>query len=108
MAVVADDLESGRDAAAQVLSDVVELMRSFACRGHHGSEEAHFFPMLVKRGVPTRGCPPGILIQEHKTGRARVVELARSVEAFSQGEAAAKGSIVRNLPGLGGLYPSHM
>jgi len=40
----ANAIESGVDASAQFLSDVVEFLRLYADRQHHGKEEDLLFP----------------------------------------------------------------
>ncbi|MDE3100432.1 MAG: hemerythrin domain-containing protein, partial [Verrucomicrobiota bacterium] len=48
------------------LRNVVEFLRVYADRRHHQREEALFFPILIKRGVPPQGCPIGGLNHEHE------------------------------------------
>jgi len=65
MAVIAERLEMGQEVKAETLQNIVEFMRTFADKCHHGKEETHLFPVLEKKGVPVRGCPMGALIAEH-------------------------------------------
>jgi hemerythrin-like domain-containing protein len=87
---------------------MVEFMRTFADRCHHGKEETHLFPVLVSKGVPDTGCPIGGLTHEHQQGRVLVKELAAAVEAYGGGDPSAKESLIKSLHGVVGLYPNHI
>ncbi len=60
----------GQEVEAKTLQGIVEFMRTFADKCHHGKEEIHLFPALERKGVPARGCPVGALLHEHQQGRA--------------------------------------
>jgi len=107
MAVLAETLEAGKEVEEKTLHDIVEFMRTFADKCHHGKEETHLFPALEKKGVPMRGCPLGALIAEHQKGRVLVSELAEATEAY-RGNPLAKESLVKSLRGLTELYPNHI
>jgi hemerythrin-like domain-containing protein len=101
-------LETGQKVEAQTLQDIVEFMRTFADKCHHGKEEVHLFPALEKRGVPMKGCPVGALTHEHQQGRALVTGLAEAAEAYAKGDTAAIEALVSNLRGITELYPNHI
>lgn len=107
MAVLIEVLDAGKEVEEKTLQDIVEFMRTFADKCHHGKEETHLFPAIEKKGVPMRGCPVGMLISEHQKGRALVSELAEATEAY-RGNPLAKESLVKSLPGLTELYPNHI
>lgn len=112
MAVLIETLETGKEIEQKTLQDIVEFMRTFADKCHHGKEEAHLFPALEKKGVPMRGCPLGALIAEHQKGRALVSELAKATEAYTKpytkGSPLAQESLVKSLRALTDLYPNHI
>jgi hemerythrin-like domain-containing protein len=101
-------LETGQKVETQTLQDIVEFMRTFADKCHHGKEEAHLFPALGQKGVPMKGCPVGALTHEHQQGRALVAGLAEAAGAYAQGDAGAKEALVSNLRGITELYPNHI
>jgi hemerythrin-like domain-containing protein len=108
MAVMIEVLEAGKEVEEKTLQDIVEFMRTFADKCHHGKEETHLFPALEKKGVPMRGCPLGALIAEHQKGRVLVTELAEATAAYTKGSPLAKESLVKSLRGLTDLYPNHI
>jgi len=107
-AVLAEELEAGRKVEPERLREIVEFMRTFADKCHHGKEETHLFPFLEKKGVPVRGCPMGILIAEHQRGRALITGLAAAAETYAREGTSAKKPLLDNLRGLMDLYPNHI
>jgi hemerythrin-like domain-containing protein len=109
LGVLADALDAGKPVQPRTLRDLVEFMRTFADKCHHGKEEAHLFPALASRGVPTQGCPIGGLMHEHQKGRALVAELAQAIETHViQTTPEVQAVIVRCLRDLAVLYTSHI
>jgi len=108
MAVIAETLESGQGVETGTLQGIVEFMRTFADKCHHGKEETHLFTLLESKGVPVRGCPIGILTVEHQRGRALVSAFVSAVETYAKNEESARRSIIQALKSLTELYPGHI
>ena len=108
MVVLAEILEKGGEVQVATLEDIVEFLRTFADRCHHGKEEALLFPALQRRGVPAQGCPLGGLTMEHQKGRAMVGEFANSIRAYAGREPAAKPPLIASLRALTTFYPDHI
>src|ERR1035441_10010877 len=101
-------IERGQRADVAMLATAVEFLRVYADKLHHGKEETLFFPMLVKRGVPSQGCPIGGLNHEHEKGRALVQALADQSPAYAQGKPGAKKALLETLRGIVDLYHNHI
>jgi len=74
---------------------VVEFLRSYADRLHHGKEESNLFPAMEARGLPAEVGPTAVMRQEHTMGRAFIRDMAdavaeASVDAFVS---AARGYV---------------
>jgi hemerythrin-like domain-containing protein len=108
MAVIAERLEMGEEVDAETLQNIVEFMRIFADKCHHGKEETHLFPLLERKGVPVRGCPLAMLMAEHQRGRALVTGLATAAETYVRDGPSAKKPLLESLRGIAGLYPDHI
>jgi hemerythrin-like domain-containing protein len=93
---------------ADILRDIVEFMRTYADKFHHGKEEDLLFPALIEKGVPVHGCPIGALTAEHVTGRALVKGLGEATDVFEKDVASAREDVVKNLRGIAELYPNHI
>src|ERR1035437_4192043 len=108
MSVLADQLEGGEPVDVSLLESIVAFLRRFADRLHHGKEESFLFPALIRRGVPSHGCPIGGLTMEHQKGRVMVGELADAVRGYAAGEPPVRENLVRSLRALVAFYPNHI
>lgn len=108
MSVLAEQLERGERADVSLLESIVEFLRTFADRCHHGKEETFLFPALIRRGVPSHGCPIGGLTGEHQKGRVMVGELADAIRGYAAGEPPARENLVKSLRELVIFYPNHI
>lgn len=108
MAVLAEELETAHEVEGETLRGIVEFMRTFADKCHHGKEETHLFPLLEKKGVPVRGCPVGALNAEHQTGRALVTKLAAAAESYASDGPSTTKTLTETLHALTQLYPGHI
>jgi hemerythrin-like domain-containing protein len=105
---IAVAIEQGQPVEVPLLKGAAEFLRVYADKLHHGKEEALFFPMLVKRGVPSGGCPIGGLSHEHEKGRALVGALAEQAAAYGQDRPGAKDALLETLRGIVDLYQNHI
>ena len=108
MSVLAEQLEDGEPVDVSLLESIVVFLRTFADRCHHGKEETFLFPALIRRGVPSHGCPIGGLTMEHQKGRVMVGELAEAIRGCAAGEPPARENLVKSLHALAAFYPSHI
>ncbi len=106
--VLASQLEAGDEVDPGLLDRIVEFLRTFADRCHHAKEEVWFFPALVRRGVPSHGCPIGGLTMEHQKGRQMVNEFEGAIQSWRRQEAASRENLVTTLRALATFYPSHI
>ena len=72
-------LTAGELVATSDLVSIVDFLREFADRCHHGKEEGILFPALIEAGVSHQGGPIGVLLQEHVSGREWIAKLEASL-----------------------------
>jgi hemerythrin-like domain-containing protein len=108
MSLLAEQLKGGEPVDVSLLESIVAFLRTFADRCHHGKEETFLFPALIRRGVPSHGCPIGGLTMEHQKGRVMVGELADAIRGYAAGEPPARGDLVKSLRALVAFYPNHI
>jgi len=108
MTAAADRIESAGQTGPEPIETLIEFLREFADRRHHGKEEQLLFPALERRGVPSQGCPLGGLTMEHQRGRAMVGDLAGNVRAWRDGDPGAPSLVAANLRALAAFYTNHI
>lgn len=60
-------------------ADMVNFLRLFADKCHHGKEEGYLFPAMVEAGVPSDAGPIGQMLLEHNKGRGYIGEMDASI-----------------------------
>jgi hemerythrin-like domain-containing protein len=82
-------LSRGEPVAPATLSGLLEFLRLFADRCHHGKEEEHLFPALERKGLPRSGGPVGVMLHEHEQGRALIRQMGEAAEDYAAGKTQA-------------------
>lgn len=62
------------------IGEMVNFLRLFADKCHHGKEEGLMFPAMEKAGVPNDGGPIGQMLLEHNEGRKYIADMGASIE----------------------------
>jgi hemerythrin-like domain-containing protein len=81
---------AGAPADRAAFEQIIELLRSFADRCHHGKEEGLLFPVMVEQleYAPQSG-PIAVLSRDHGAGRALLSGMADAVGRLEADPAAA-------------------
>ncbi|WP_309492787.1 hemerythrin domain-containing protein [Candidatus Hecatella orcuttiae] len=108
LTAAAQKLEGGEEVSPAVFEEVIDFIRTFADRCHHGKEEQTLFPVLERRGLPREGGPTGTMRMEHERGREFVKAMAQAVERYRGGDEEAKHAIVANARGYVDLLTQHI
>ena len=61
------------------LEEMVNFLRLFADKCHHGKEEGLYFPSLEQVGIPREGGPIGVMLEEHIAGRALIAKMTAAL-----------------------------
>ena len=101
-------LEDDQPVRPDLFREVVDFVRNFADRCHHGKEEDNLFPRMEAAGVPRVGGPLGVMLDEHDQGREYVGAIADAVDGYDRGDASAARVIVENARGFVGLLREHI
>jgi hemerythrin-like domain-containing protein len=58
---------------------LLDFLKTFADRCHHGKEEKVLFPKLMQAGIPMDGGPLGMMLYEHDQGRQLLREMEQAL-----------------------------
>lgn len=61
------------------MSDLINFLKEFADKCHHGKEEGILFPAMVSAGVAEKGGPIGVMLSEHVMGRKLISNMATAI-----------------------------
>jgi hemerythrin-like domain-containing protein len=82
------------------INNLLEFLKEFADKCHHGKEEGFLFPALEKVGVRNEGGPIGVMLSEHTKGRNFIKQMRDSIlreQVDKQGFIEAATSYIRLL-----------
>jgi hemerythrin-like domain-containing protein/rubredoxin len=88
---------------------MVDFMRTYADRCHHGKEEDILFLELSRKPMPEdlRSTMED-LVRDHGASRANVRALASANQSYRAGDASARHGMAAALDALSRLYPQHI
>lgn len=69
---------------------VIDFLRGFVDRCHHGKEEELLFPAMEAAGIPRNGGPIGVMLHEHDAGRSLIQAMINTLNRLGQGEGQAE------------------
>ena len=97
---VGKKLQSGEKVDFEHLDQILEFLRTFADKCHHGKEESLLFPAMEKAGIPREGGPIGVMVREHEIGRGFIKELSNAINDYKRG----KMDVILNIVGIAKSY----
>jgi hemerythrin-like domain-containing protein len=87
---------------------IIDFIKTFADKCHHGKEEDFLFPKLIEKGIPNEGGPVGVMLYEHGVGRKYVKALSESFENYKSGDISAINGIKENMNNYISLLRNHI
>ena len=88
-------LEETRHLDQKHFEKILEFLKVFVDRCHHGKEEELLFPALAVAGVPKDG-PIRVMLQEHEVGRKYIRTMSDAFAGFASGDPSASGEIAKS------------
>ncbi len=76
-----------------LIGEAVEYFVSYVDGCHNKKEEDHLFPLIERLGIPRRGGPLGVMLQEHEESKTLVTRFASLGRAYTAGD----DSVLRDL-----------
>ena len=101
---ICNRVESGKDVPVQDISDLIDFIKLFADKCHHGKEEGFLFPAMEEAGIQKQNGPIGVMLMEHVSGR----EFIKDMQTAVSGSAVNKPEFVKAARGYVSLLRSHI
>jgi hemerythrin-like domain-containing protein len=108
MEKISNDLEKGKDMNKEHYFKIIEFLKGFADKCHHGKEEDILFPAMVKHGIPKEGGPIAAMLNEHQLGRGHIKSLSSAFEEFKDGNKLAINKIISSSMSYVELLRNHI
>lgn len=68
-------IEAGGTIPVAELTGILDFLKIFVDKCHHGKEEDILFPALEAAGMPREGGPIGVMLHEHALGRGLIRDM---------------------------------
>jgi len=101
-------LAAKNEQAPEHLGQLLDFLKGFVDRCHHGKEEDVLFPELERRGVKRDGGPIGVMLMEHEAGRGHVRAMSEGLDRLRRGEADAVAVIRESARAYRDLLRAHI
>ncbi|WP_027369025.1 hemerythrin domain-containing protein [Desulfocurvibacter africanus] len=88
LTILARKASSGEPFDRGQAGKIIEFLRVFADKCHHGKEEDVLFPELEKAGIARQGGPIGVMLHEHVSGREFIRRMSEALPARNDKEFA--------------------
>jgi hemerythrin-like domain-containing protein len=108
METISNDLEKGKGLNPDHFEKILEFIKGFADKCHHGKEEDILFPAMVNHGIPKEGGPIAVMLYEHRLGRDHIKSLSSAFEEFKGGNMSAINGIISSSRGYVELLRNHI
>ncbi len=86
---------------------ILEFLKVFVDKCHHGKEEDLLFPALIAVGVPKEG-PIAVMLHEHEIGRNYVKAISEAYAIYMAGDKFSSKDIMQNAYGYISLLKDHI
>ena len=96
MEKISNSLKNGGELNITQFENIIEFIKGFADKCHHGKEEDILFPTMIKDGIPSDSGPIAVMLNEHQLGRNYIKALSIAFEEFKKGNENAINDIIKN------------
>jgi hemerythrin-like domain-containing protein len=108
MSKIAENIKNDKGVDTNDVEKIVNFLKTFADKCHHGKEENALFPALVKAGIPNENGPVGVMLNEHVIGRGHIKEIGTSTENYKAGNTESIQLIADSLLSYVNLLQNHI
>ena len=105
---ISNDLREGNDLNKDHYAKIIEFVKGFADKCHHGKEEDILFPAMVNHGIPKEGGPIAVMLNEHQLGRGHIKSLSSAFEKYIAGNKQEINNIISSSMSYVELLRNHI
>jgi len=108
MSKIARNIQKDKEFDTGDVEKIIDFLRTFADKCHHGKEETGLFPALVLIGIPEDNDRVDVMLQEHNVGRGYINGLIAGVEDYKKNFTTSYGLVSACLTNYVNLLHSHI
>lgn len=101
-------VKNNEEANLEHLGKIIEFLKVFVDKCHHGKEEGLLFPLLENMGIRNEGGPIGVMLSEHNQGREYIRGMTNALEKIKSGKIDALSAFSDNAEKYIDLLRNHI
>jgi len=105
---IAENIRKNREPELEEIDKIIDFLRIFADKFHHGKEETIYFPELIEAGMSNENSPVAVMLFEHEVGRGHIKSMVSAVEAIKSGDKFATEHLVESIESYVDLMINHI
>jgi hemerythrin-like domain-containing protein len=86
MSKIAENTRNQTKPDSEEIEKIIDFLKTFADKCHHGKEETVFFPALLETDQSKLKGPVTVMLYEHELGRGFIKDIASAAEAIRLGD----------------------
>lgn len=83
---IADNIAEKKGADAGDLEKILDFLKNYADKCHHGKEEEALFPAMVNAGMPRESGPIAVMYADHILGRKYISHIENALNDYRNGK----------------------
>ena len=108
MSKVSDNIQNNNGLNSEHVEKIIEFLKVFVDKCHHGKEEGILFPELVKKGFSQESGPIAVMLHEHTIGRGYIKEMSDHFRQYKTEKKDALGRVADDMRKYINLLTSHI
>jgi len=104
----AQKLDEGAAVRQGFFLEAAEFIRGFADGRHHHKEEGVLFTVMAGCGVPVKGGPIGVMLDDHEQARTYTRAMSDAAGRLEAGDDSASAAVVRSAQSYCALLREHI
>ncbi len=104
----AQKLDEGAAVRPGFFLEAAEFIRGFADGRHHHKEEGVLFTVMAGCGVPVKGGPIGVMLDDHEQARTYTQAMSDAAGRLEAGDDSASAAVVRSAQSYCALLREHI
>jgi len=105
---VCNKFKSTQEVNQEHFTKMLEFLKIFIDKCHHGKEEDLLFPAMEEAGIPKESGVITYTLAEHQTGRGYIKGISEAFDKYKKGDHKASPKIIENVKSYIGLLIPHI
>jgi hemerythrin-like domain-containing protein len=101
-------MQAGEEGHPEFFLKAADFIKGFADGCHHRKEEGVLFQSLLENGLPSRGGPVQMMLDEHEQGRHYTRSMRAAALAWQNGDRTGRAAAMENALGYAALLKQHI